>query len=167
MCGPRFPRASPLTVKVDVYELSFTEPYLFDRRLEGGFDIYRRNYSNTDSGVHPFDETNTGGKIRFGVPLNDDTTPGRILRGLPAEDFWCRSKYSSLIANDRFISIVGTSVTYNTIDDFTFPRNGAVYAQIKQEFAGAGGECELSCVVVSITTRGRVEYYKELVEDWT
>ena len=142
------------------YELSFTEPYLFDRRLEGGFDVYRRNYSNTDDSIHPYDETNTGGKIRFGVPINDDTTLGLFYEGYQQEISGADAKYSHFVTNgDRFVSIVGTSLTYNTIDDFTFPRNG-VYAQIKQEFAGAGGDATF------LRTTGRVEYYKELVEDW-
>jgi len=142
------------------YELSFTEPYLFDRRLEGGFDIYRRNYSDTDSSVHPFDESNTGGKLRFGIPINDDTTLGVFYEGYQQEISDVHSKYSGLInEEDRFISIIGTSLTYNTIDDYAFPRNG-VYAQIKQEFAGVGGDATF------LRTTGRVEYYKELVEDW-
>jgi len=142
------------------YELSFTEPYLFDRRLEGGFDVYRRNYSDGDNGVHPYDETNTGGKIRFGVPINDDTTLGLFYEGYQQEISGVQSAYSSFVTpGDRFISIVGASLTYNTVDDYAFPRNG-VYAQIKQEFAGVGGDATF------LRTTGRVEYYKELVEDW-
>lgn len=142
------------------YELSFTEPYLFDRRLEGGFDVYRRNYSEGDDGVHPYDETNTGGKIRFGVPLNDDTTLGLFYEGYQQEISGVDSNYSQFVtAGDRFISIVGASLTYNTVDDYAFPRNG-VYAQIKQEFAGVGGDATF------LRTTGRAEYYKELVEDW-
>ncbi|MCM5559020.1 outer membrane protein assembly factor BamA [Pleomorphomonas sp. JP5] len=142
------------------YELSFTEPYLFDRRLEGGFDVYRRNYSEGDNGVHPYDEANTGGKIRFGVPLNDDTTLGLFYEGYKQEISGVQAAYSTFVpTGDRFISIVGASLTYNTVDDYSFPRNG-VFAQIKQEFAGVGGDATF------LRTTGRVEYYKELVEDW-
>lgn len=142
------------------YELSFTEPYLFDRRLEGGFDIYQRNYSDGDDGVHPYDEKMTGGKLRLGVPLNDNTSLGLFYEGYQQEISDVEAKYNSFVtAEDRFVSIVGTSLTYNTIDDYAFPRNG-VYAQIKQEFAGVGGDATF------LRTTGRVEYYKELVEDW-
>ncbi|WP_026782091.1 outer membrane protein assembly factor BamA [Pleomorphomonas koreensis] len=142
------------------YELSFTEPYLFDRRLEGGFDIYQRNYSVGSDGVHPYDEKNTGGKIRFGVPVAENTSLGLFYEGYRQEVGDVNSTYSPFVtAGDRFISIIGTSLTYNTVDDYAFPRSG-VYAQIKQEFAGAGGDATF------LRTTARVEYYKELVEDW-
>ncbi len=145
------------------YELSFTEPYLFDRKLEGGFDIYRRNYSEGSDGVHPYDEKNTGGKLRFGVPIGEDLTAGVFYEGY-SQDLSLTgtnaTKYGNFIKDgERFVSIVGTSLTYNTVDDYAFPRNG-IYAQIKQEFAGAGGDATFS------RTTARAEYYKELVEDW-
>ncbi|WP_210199963.1 outer membrane protein assembly factor BamA [Pleomorphomonas diazotrophica] len=142
------------------YELSFTEPYLFDRRLEGGFDIYQRNYTDGDDGVHPYDEKTTGGKIRFGVPLDDNTTLGLFYEGYRQKISDVQSPYGQFVETEnRFISIVGASLTYNTIDDFAFPRNG-VYAQVKQEFAGVGGDATF------LRTTARAEYYKELVEDW-
>jgi outer membrane protein insertion porin family len=142
------------------YELSFTEPYLFDRKLEGGFDIYQRNYSEGSDGIHPYDEKNTGGKLRLGIPLGDDLTAGIFYEGYSQEISNTSAGYTSFVTNeDRFISIVGASLTYNTVDDYNFPRDG-IYGQIKQEFAGAGGDATF------MRTTARAEYYKELVEDW-
>lgn len=142
------------------YELSFTEPYLFDRKLEGGFDVYQRNYSSGSGSIHPYDEKNTGGKLRVGVPLGEDLSAGLFYEGYSQEITEAKSAYSNFVTDqDRFVSIVGGSLTYNTIDDYAFPRNG-VYGQVKQEFAGVGGDAKF------LRTTARVEYYKELVEDW-
>ena len=54
------------------YELSFNEPYFTGRRLSAGFDLYRRQFEETD--FRSYDETTTGGNLHFGLPLNDDVT---------------------------------------------------------------------------------------------
>ena len=54
-------------------ELGFTEPYLFDRNISLGGDIYRRDFSsfnfvNNDRNT-TYENLQTGGQIRVGVPL--------------------------------------------------------------------------------------------------
>ena len=50
------------------YILSWTEPWLFDRPMSFGFDVYRRN-RNFLSDV--YDEVRTGGDLRFGKRLRE------------------------------------------------------------------------------------------------
>jgi outer membrane protein insertion porin family len=148
------------------YELSFTEPYLFDRRLSGGFDVYDKNYSSGSSMVHPYDEELKGGKLRLGVPINDDLKLGLFYGGYQQSissvdsTITADAELSKVIKEqDRFISSVGYTLTYNTIDDYTFPRNG-IYAEFGQEFAGVGGDATF------LRTTAKADYYKELFEDW-
>lgn len=60
-------RAQVGTKKTD-YDFSFTEPWLFDRPLSFGFDIYNTTRIWTD-----YDEGRQGEKLRLGYPLGDFT----------------------------------------------------------------------------------------------
>lgn len=50
------------------YDLSFTEPWLFDRPLSFGFDIYDTTREWSD-----YDEGRQGGRLRLGYPLGEFT----------------------------------------------------------------------------------------------
>ncbi|NOX97326.1 MAG: outer membrane protein assembly factor BamA [Nitrospirae bacterium] len=60
-------RAQLGTEKTD-YDLSFTEPWLFDRPLSFGFDIYNTTRKWTD-----YDEGRQGGRLRLSYPLGEFT----------------------------------------------------------------------------------------------
>jgi outer membrane protein insertion porin family len=47
------------------YQLAFTEPFLFDRNITGGFDIYKRALQYTGY----YTQKSSGGNVTFGVPL--------------------------------------------------------------------------------------------------
>jgi outer membrane protein insertion porin family len=49
------------------YQLSFTEPFLFDRNLTGGIDIYKRSLQF----IGYYTQKSTGGNITFGFPVAD------------------------------------------------------------------------------------------------
>jgi outer membrane protein insertion porin family len=49
---------------------SFTEPFLMDYRLAGGFDVFWRHTSL--SSFQPFASTSYGGTLRLGIPLNEN-----------------------------------------------------------------------------------------------
>ena len=50
-------------------EFNFTEPYLFDTRIAGGFDAYVKQ--NTVSPYSMYNTTIIGGTLRSGIPLTD------------------------------------------------------------------------------------------------
>ena len=57
-------------------EVGFTEPYLFDRNLALGFDLFRRDYNsfnyNTDGERYTtYEQVTTGGAIRAGTAINE------------------------------------------------------------------------------------------------
>ncbi|MGH9346450.1 MAG: BamA/OMP85 family outer membrane protein [Vicinamibacterales bacterium] len=49
------------------YQLSFSEPFLFDRNLTGGIDIYKRNLQY----IGYYTQKSTGGNLVFGFPVAD------------------------------------------------------------------------------------------------
>jgi len=52
------------------YAFSFTEPYFLGHRLSAGFDLFHQTYRmDDDYGVRQ-----SGGSIRFGIPITDDLT---------------------------------------------------------------------------------------------
>jgi outer membrane protein insertion porin family len=52
--------------------ISFTEPYLFDQRLAGGFDIYHKQQLQNTYALY---QTNTTGmNLRLGVPITEELT---------------------------------------------------------------------------------------------
>src|SRR3546814_773751 len=60
-------------------EHGFTEPYLFDRNIALGGDIFRRdlnsfNYLNDNDRNTTYEQTTTGFQIRAGVPLTEYTS---------------------------------------------------------------------------------------------
>ncbi|KAF0129970.1 MAG: outer membrane protein, partial [Xanthobacteraceae bacterium] len=48
---------------------SFTEPFLMDYRLSGGFDLFYRHTSRAN--YQPFESTSYGGTLRLGIPITE------------------------------------------------------------------------------------------------
>lgn len=53
--------------RAENYQVAFTEPFLFDRNITGGVDIYRRKLQY----INQFTQQSTGGNILFGFPVAD------------------------------------------------------------------------------------------------
>ena len=49
------------------YQLAFTEPFLFDRNITGGFDVYKRAFQY----IGYYTQKSTGGNLTFGFPVAD------------------------------------------------------------------------------------------------
>ena len=49
------------------YQLSFTEPFLFDRNLTGGIDVFKRSLQY----IGYYTQKSTGGNLTFGFPVQD------------------------------------------------------------------------------------------------
>lgn len=49
---------------------SFTEPFLMDYRLSGGFDLFYRQTNR--SSYQPFESTSYGGTLRLGIPITEN-----------------------------------------------------------------------------------------------
>jgi outer membrane protein insertion porin family len=66
-------RGESLTVQMTAgdrsqnYQLAFTEPFLFDRNITGGFDVYKRSLDY----IGYYTQKSTGGNLMFGFPVAD------------------------------------------------------------------------------------------------
>jgi outer membrane protein insertion porin family len=129
-------------------ELGFTEPYLFDRNIAVGFDLYRRDFrsfgiSRDDT---TYEQTLTGGSVARGraahricparaalQPQSRRDQPGgqllqrsrrrrpapRVCDPLAAGRFLCEQ------IGERTVSTIGYSLVYNTLNSGIRPSSGS------------------------------------------
>jgi outer membrane protein insertion porin family len=147
------------------FELGFTEPYLFDRNIAIGADLYRRDFSSFNflgnDRQTSYQEVATGGQIRAGVPLTNNmqlalrynlalseidlapeiyfSDPDGIGPLPPACDPLIAGRYLCDLIGSRTVSAVGYSLLYSTLDNSLRPTRG-VRALLNQDFAGLGGD---------------------------
>jgi outer membrane protein insertion porin family len=83
----------------------------------------------------------------------------------PATDFNCYSDGEAslpvklaLLGGARITSLIGYSLTYNTLDNNRNPSDG-IFAELRQDFAGVGGDAQF------IRSTADVRYYQELFGD--
>ena len=167
-------------------ELGFTEPYLFDRNIALGFDLYRRDYSSfnfiNDDRNTTYKQVTTGGQIRTGIPLNeytivalryglnqDDvsldqgtfyTDPDGPTGPLPAAcDPVLAGRYLCDAIGSRITSTIGYSVSYSNLNNAVRPTRGH-RVTLSQDFAGLGGS------VKYLRTRANASKYWDTGGGW-
>jgi outer membrane protein insertion porin family len=132
------------------YQLAFTEPFLFDRNITGGFNLFKRSIRY----VGQFTQESTGGVITFGYPLAPFTRlftnySYEQVRVTEISDVYtdplvlARNPYlrdSLLIGQggERIISKVVPSLVHNTVDNPITPTTGRRYT-LAIDLAGLGG----------------------------
>jgi outer membrane protein insertion porin family len=132
------------------YQLAFTEPFLFDRPMTAGIDLYSREIKYEGQ----FTQASIGGNVVFGFQvmpyarmfvnysyeqvkvkeLNPLYNNPVVLQGNPF-------LADSLLIGEggrRTISKIGPSFVYNTVDHPIFPTSGSRYT-MSMDFAGIGG----------------------------
>jgi outer membrane protein insertion porin family len=160
-------RGESLTVSLQAgsraenYQLAFTEPFLFDRNITGGADIYRR----TIRYYNQFTQQATGGNLTGGFPLAGFT---RMFVGYSYEAVFvtdlnqifytpetlARNPFlaDSLLIGEggrRTISRITPSLLHNTVDNPIFPNTGT-RVSLSYDIAGIGGN--------TFFTKPRIEY---------
>lgn len=149
-------------------ELGFTEPYLFDRNIAVGVDVFRRDLNSFnfvgDDRETTFEQLTTGFQVRAGVPITeylsaslryglsfDDVTLDRNLfftdldgdnvRGNSADDV-CDPLIAGRFLCDalgkRTTSSIGASLIYDDRDNRVRPTRGQTIVG-SLDFAGLGG----------------------------
>jgi outer membrane protein insertion porin family len=142
------------------YSLAFQEPFLFDRNITGGFNIFRQDVRY----IGQFTQRSTGAVVTFGVPLSGFSRlftnySYERVRVTEIADVYkdpvvlARNPFlrdSLLIgqSGERIISKVVPSYVYNTVDQPIFPTNGRRFTA-SIDLAGLGGN---------------TNFYKPLVE---
>ncbi|KAA9387025.1 outer membrane protein assembly factor BamA [Neorhizobium galegae] len=150
------------------YNLSFTEPYFLGYRLAAGFDLFKSKTSSNE--YYDYDEQ--GVTLRVTAPITEDlaTTFRYTYKeiqydndgafgsdGLPGTaDDNLSSPYISMIDQGKFVqSSISQTLTYNTLDSQSMPREG-IYATITHEYAGLGGDSDFYKI------SGRARYFQLL-----
>jgi outer membrane protein insertion porin family len=141
----------------------FTEPYLFDKNVALGFDIFRRDYrsfnftgSSGDRNT-TYNQTTTGFQTRLGIPLTEywslATRYGLSLDNVTLDkgtyyspnaagvlvcDPVIAGRYLCDAVGKRTTSSVGYSIVYDTLNNRINPTAGDRFV-FGQDFAGLGG----------------------------
>ena len=133
-------------------DLSFTEPYFLDRNLAAGFDLFHKEVDLTN--VASFKQRDTGGNLRMGFPIFDNTQMGVRYRFQREEIFDVSSNASLAVkeaAGVANVSSVGYTIAYDTRNIPNSPTSG-IFSSFSQDFAGVGGDVNYIRSVVD--TRG-------------
>ncbi|AHE54553.1 outer membrane protein assembly factor BamA [Sphingomonas sanxanigenens] len=137
-------------------EVGFTEPYLFDKTIAVGGDIFRRDFSsfnyisNNDRNT-TYQQITTGFQLRAGVPITEYVSLA-LRYGLSFDDitldesYYSNGECSPIIAGrylcdaigKRTTSSVGYSLVYDTLNNRVRPTGGQRVV-FSQDFAGLGG----------------------------
>jgi outer membrane protein insertion porin family len=144
-------------------EASFTEPYVFDKNVSMGLDIYRRdlnsfNYYNSNRNT-TYKQATTGFQVRAGVPLTEYLTAvarytlnyddvsldkstfysDRLSPGNPQCEPLLAGRYLCEAIGKRLSSILGASLIYDTLDNRVRPTRG-ITSSLNVDVAGLGGD---------------------------
>ena len=162
--------------------LSFTEPYLFDRNISLGVNLYRQDVNSfnlTDRDQTRYKQVTTGGSARVGVPLTEyssligsytlnydqvtideneffadfDGDGIRTCEPLLATRFICDT------LGDRVSSILGLNYVYNSLNSYYRPTRGE-RLNLGLDFAGLGGD------VKYVRVRGQASKYWQVFGDF-
>jgi len=146
-------------------DLSATDPYMFGSHVSGGIDIYDKeslanSYQSYGTDIY-------GATLSVGTPINEQTAvqwrysiynqnvtldPASLAAApsLPVQQ--------AAAAGPAWVSAVGDTVTYSTLDNNKNPTSGIV-SQTKQDVAGLGGDVKF------LETTEDVRYYQSLNSD--
>ncbi len=149
-------RGEALTVSLQVgsrsenYQIAFSEPFLFDRNITGGVDVFRRTLRYIDQ----FTQQSTGGNITSGFPLAGfsrmfltysyeavkvtDLNPVYYAPELVQRNPYLRDSLLIGEGGERRVSKVTPSYVHNTVDNPIFPNTGMRLTG-SMDFAGLGG----------------------------
>jgi outer membrane protein insertion porin family len=150
-------RGESLTVSLQAgsraenFQVAFTEPFLFDRNITGGVDVYKRKIQY----IGQFTQNAAGGNLMFGFPVSDfgrmfmtysyenvkvtDLNPAyqdpRLVQNNP---FLQESLLLNQQGGSRAVSKITPSYVFNTIDNPIFPNTGKRLS-LSADVAGLGG----------------------------
>lgn len=121
--------------KVQQGQIGFTEPWLFDRPLAAGFDLFNNRRILSDYTVNSL-----GGDVRFGYPVGDYSRVASLYRLSNDHISGIAPTASSELLNakgDHLISLIGTSFGRDTRDSAFETTKGSTQG-IGFDFAGVG-----------------------------
>jgi outer membrane protein insertion porin family len=139
------------------FDLGFTEPYLFDKSIALGVDLFRQDYNAFnyigDSRETTYGNVRTGAQLRTGVPLTEYwSLAGRYTLSYEQVSLDKATYYTDGVCDplkagrylcdsigNRWKSEVGYSLIFSNVNNSLHPSSGTSL-QFSQDFAGLGGD---------------------------
>jgi outer membrane protein insertion porin family len=147
------------------FDLAASEPYFLGTRVSAGIDLY---YKQTDTSPYQSYGSNIyGTTAQFGTPLTEQlgvqyrysiynqnlTLDPMSLAAAPSLPI-----QQAALAGPAWVSAVGSTVTYSTLDNNKNPTSG-LKSQLSQDLAGLGGDVKF------LRTTEDVRYYHPINDD--
>jgi outer membrane protein insertion porin family len=146
-------------------DLSATDPYFFGNRVSGGVDVFAKQ---VDSSLYQsYGTENYGAMMVIGTPISEqlgmqwrysiarqDVTVNPASLAAPPSI----AVQQAALAGPQWVSAVGSTATYSTLDNNKAPTNG-INAQLRQDLAGLGGDVKF------LRTTEDIRYYHQLNDD--
>ncbi|OGX36138.1 MAG: outer membrane protein assembly factor BamA, partial [Omnitrophica WOR_2 bacterium RIFCSPHIGHO2_02_FULL_52_10] len=109
--------------------LSFTEPWIFDHPVSGGFDAFRTDRNKDEDVGYAYDEEKVGGDLRFGKQFTELVSGNMLYKFEEVTIENLDANVSADLAAEagtNSISAVGFSVTRDSTDSVFSPTKGLV-----------------------------------------
>jgi len=146
-------------------DLSASEPYFLGSRVSAGIDVYDKQ--NAASPYQSYGSDTYGATMQLGTPLTEQlgmqwrysiynqnvTLDPASLAAAPSLPI-----QQAALAGPQWVSAVGTTVTYNTLDNNKNPTDG-IKSQLTQDLAGLGGDVKF------LRTTEDLRYYHAINDD--
>jgi outer membrane protein insertion porin family len=146
-------------------DLQASEPYFLGTRVAAGVELYGRQ--NSASPYQSYGSDIYGATLQLGTPIteqlgvqyrysiyNQDVTLNPAsLAGTPSLPI-----QQAALAGPQWVSAVGSSVNYSTLDNTKSPTSG-FNSQLRQDLAGLGGDVKF------LRTTEDLRYYRPINED--
>ena len=146
-------------------DLSASEPYFLGTRVAAGIELYGRQ--NQASPYQSYGSDIYGATLQLGTPITEqigvqyrysiynqnvtfDPTSTAAAPSLPV--------LQAALAGPQWVSAVGNTVSYNTLDNTKSPTSG-FNSQLRQDLAGLGGDVKF------LRTSEDVRYYHPINDD--
>jgi outer membrane protein insertion porin family len=146
-------------------DLAASEPYFLGTRVSAGIELYGRQ--NESSPYQSYGSDIYGATMQFGTPLTEQvgvqyrysiynqnvTLDPASLVGAPSLPI-----QQAAAAGSQWVSSIGDTVTYNTLDNAKSPTSG-FNSQLRQDLAGLGGDVKF------LRTTEDLRYYHPINDD--
>lgn len=143
------------------FDLGFTEPYLLDRQLSGGFDLFSHNTQRNDNQYRYYDQKVNGGALRAMYSVTEYLKHSVYYRlsftdidnVSGAASSWIQSQ-----AGKHVSSLIGQGLLYDKRDNAMSPTEGYMLG-VNQEYSGVGGNTYF------IRHTAKARYYYPVMDD--
>lgn len=111
------------------YYLSWTDPWIFDFPYLFGFDVYRQEQNRSGRSGYGYDDTRTGGSLRFGKELTDEIYTGLVYNLEEVKISNVPDNATEALRKEvgtNWVSKLTADITYDTRDNKYSPKSGWV-----------------------------------------